>query len=220
MDIGRLGLAFTAGIFAFLSPCALPLLPSYIVYYLNQRSKVNLSQVILFAFMTLIGFLSVYTIIGIFPSVAIRFLPINSKIIQPIIGTILILIGLIYGFTNFFNHIPLFNLKPLKSSNPFSYLVYGVGYAFASMSCSLPIFMLLIGQSITVKLFENITLYFFYGLGVSSILFPLTIMLYFSQDHLFNKIIESLPYIKKISSFILIISGLFMLYLSINIYFY
>jgi cytochrome c biogenesis protein CcdA len=153
MDIGRLGLAFTAGIFAFLSPCALPLLPSYIV-------------------------------------------------------------------TNFFNRIPLFNLKPLKSSSPFSYLVYGVGYAFASMSCSLPIFMLLIGQSITMKLFENITLYFFYGLGVSSILFPLTIMLYFSQDHLFSKIIESLPHIRKISSFILIISGLFMLYLSFSIYFY
>lgn len=217
MDIEHFGLAFTAGVLAVLSPCALPLLPAYIIYYLNQKTRGHILQVFLFSFMTMIGFLSVFTLIGLFPSFAISFLSVNSKTLQISIGILLVFIGLLYGLTNFFNHIPTLNITPLKSSGPISYLVYGFGYALASMSCSLPVFLLILGRSITVNVFENVILLVFYGLGVGSILFLLTITVYFSKDHLLTKILDSLPLIKKVSSIILILSGLSMIYLSFSI---
>jgi cytochrome c biogenesis protein CcdA len=214
MNVEHVGLAFTAGVLAILSPCALPLLPSYVVYYLNQKTTGRIVNVFLFSFFTMIGFLSVFTLIGLFPSIAISFLEVNSKIMQSSIGIFLIIIGVLYGFTDIFNIIPRIIIAPSKSSGLISYYIYGVGYAFASMSCSLPVFMLILGSSISVNIIENVFLLLFYGLGVGSILFFLTITVYFSKDLLLSKILNSLPLIKKISAIILILSGFSMLYLS------
>lgn len=214
MNVEHFGLAFTAGILAVLSPCALPLLPSYVVYYLNQKTNDRTVNVFLFSFLTMIGFLSVFTLIGLFPSIAISFLEVNSKIMQFSIGIFLVLVGLLYGFTDLFNLIPRLIITPSKSSGLISYFIYGVGYALASMSCSLPVFLLILGRSITVNLIENLFMLLFYGLGVGSILFFITITVYFSKDLLLSKILDSLPLIKKISAIILIISGFSMIYLS------
>jgi cytochrome c biogenesis protein CcdA len=214
MNVEHFGLAFTAGILAVLSPCALPLLPSYVVYYLNQKTRASILNVFLFSFLMMIGFLSVFTLIGLFPSIAISFLEVNSKIMQSFIGILLIFVGLLYGFTDLFNYIPRLSVTPSKSSGLISYFIYGVGYALASMSCSLPVFLLILGRSITANLIENVFLLIFYGLGVGSILFFLTIAVYFSKDLLLSKILDSLPLIRKISAIILILSGFSMLYLS------
>ena len=214
MNVEHFGLAFTAGILAVLSPCALPLLPSYVIYYLNQKTRGSIVNVFLFSFLTMIGFLSVFTLIGLFPSIAVSFLEVNSKIMQSFIGILLIFVGLLYGFTDLFNFIPRLSVTPSKSSGFISYFIYGVGYALASMSCSLPVFLLILGRSITANLIENVFLLLFYGLGVGSVLFFLTIAVYFSKDLLLSKILDSLPLIRKISAIILILSGFSMLYLS------
>ncbi len=214
MNVEHFGLAFTAGILAVLSPCALPLLPSYVVYYFNHKPRASIVNVFLFSFLTMIGFLSVFTLIGLFPSIAISFLEVNSKILQSSIGVFLILVGLLYGFTDIFNYIPRLSITPSKSSGLISYFIYGIGYALASMSCSLPVFLLILGRSITANLIENVFLLIFYGLGVGSVLFFLTIAVYFSKDLLLSKILDSLPLIRKISAIILILSGFSMLYLS------
>ncbi len=41
MEFANLGLAYSAGLLAVLAPCALPMLPSFVAYYMNAEEREN-----------------------------------------------------------------------------------------------------------------------------------------------------------------------------------
>jgi cytochrome c biogenesis protein CcdA len=211
MQLGQIGLAYMAGLLALLSPCSLPMLPSYIAYYLNNIKGYKLLKSAQFSFFTLIGFLGVYFIIGIFPSLLIKNIFDTFIHYELLVGLLLISLGILSIKSNLFDKIPSFHFSPPKSLQAYSFLFYGVGYAFASLSCSLPIFVLIVLQSYSISIFENMLLFIFYGLGAGTILFPLTIAIQFSNNLLYNKIMEIMPFVKKINFLILELSGLYFL---------
>ena len=66
MEIANLSLAFSAGLLAVLAPCALPMLPSFVSYYMNTDENRSYGSALTFGFVTVAGFLSVFLVIGIF----------------------------------------------------------------------------------------------------------------------------------------------------------
>jgi len=73
MELTSLGVAFTAGMLAVLAPCALPMLPSYVAYYMNlDEDERSLGAILGFAFTVVAGFLTVFLVIGLLPSFALN----------------------------------------------------------------------------------------------------------------------------------------------------
>lgn len=218
MELARLSLSFSAGFLAMMAPCALPMLPSYIAFFLNAEGKeAKLSSAILFGLITVLGFLTIFFSIGLIPSVAVNLVSRNSNIFTILIGLFLILLGFLSGWTDIMSRIPMFNFSTSDSSGIRAFFFYGLGYGLASLTCSLPIFLLVVLHSAMSASFIEILFSFIsYGLGAATLMIPLTIALVYSKDLMYRKIMSILPYVKKISGLILIIAGIYMIISSRN----
>jgi len=218
MDLPGLGFAFTAGLLAFLSPCALPMFPSYIAYYLNlDEDKNKLGTSLTFSLSTVVGFMMVYALLGIIPSFAISIVSFSSTIFVPLIGVILVLLGVLTGWTDKLENVPVFNMKLPDSSGVKSFILYGFGYGFASLGCSFPVFLLLISQtSKASNLIAVLQIFLVYGLGAATLIVPLTLALAYSKNQLYNSLVSVIPHMKKINAIVLIIAGLYMIFYSVS----
>lgn len=208
-----LGVAFTAGMLAVLAPCALPMLPSYVAYYMNlDEDERSLGAILGFAFTVVAGFLIVFLVIGLLPSFALNKVSMRLEYVAPFIGALLVLIGLASGLSDVFDRMPAVNVSaPLKAGYR-SFFLYGVGYGAASLACSLPVFILLVLQSSTAGGPLGVfTAFLVYGLGASAVIVPLTLALTYSKDYVHQRLIWLLPRIKKINAAVLILAGLYMI---------
>lgn len=216
MDLGRFSLVFSSGVLAILSPCALPMLPSYVALYLNlDDNKNKLRSSLIFGFITVIGFLTVFIGIGLIPSYALSLLTKNSKMINIIIGILLIIIGFLTGWTNIMSKLPAIGFSSNKMGIQ-GFFLYGLGYGFASLTCSLPIFLLLVLQSISYPNFSDVLLSFIiYGIGAATVFIPLTLAIVYSREILFKRLLILMPKVKLLSSLILILGGFYMIIYSL-----
>lgn len=103
LDVG-LGAAFVAGLFSFLSPCVLPLIPPYLCFLGGvtfeelQNDAVPHSaagrRVFIAALAFVLGFATVFVALGVTASIVGQVLVDNLAILTPIAGGIVILLGL------------------------------------------------------------------------------------------------------------------------------
>lgn len=213
MELARLGVSFTAGVLAVLAPCALPMLPSYIAYYMNlDEGDRGVGASLGFAFTVVAGFLAVFLVIGLLPSFALNQVSSRLEYVAPFIGALLVFIGLASGFSGVFNRMPAVNFSAPQKAGYGSFFIYGVGYGAASLACSLPVFILLVLQSSTAGgPLEVLTAFLVYGLGASAVVVPLTLALTYSKDYVHGRLMGVLPWIKKINAAVLILAGLYMI---------
>jgi len=215
-DVGQALLSFTAGAIGFLSPCALPLLPTYVVYYLNlgeeASSKGQSFRTLTFILATLAGFMTVFASLGVIPSLAFQVIPLSSSILTPVIGIGMIIIGVIYATSDLFSRFTHTGLTPPRARSSISFYVFGIAYALASLSCSFPVFLLVVLSSALSSGFQNsLILFILYALGAGSILALFTLTLSISRDFLHARLMRAMPHMRKIGAAVLIISGLYIL---------
>jgi cytochrome c biogenesis protein CcdA len=214
MEITKLSLSFTAGLLAIMSPCAFPMLPSYLAYFLNtEGTQIKIKSAIIFGIVTITGFMSIFISIGLIPSYIVNSVSSNSEMLTILIGILLIILGVLNGWTNIMSRIPYFSLTISDNTGISSFFVYGLAYGLASLTCSLPIFLLLILQSTSsVGLIDIFLSYAAYGLGAATIIIPLSIAVVYSKVFLFRRFLSLMPYMKRISGGVLILSGFYMIW--------
>ena len=212
MEFANLGLVFSAGLLAVLSPCSLPMLPSFVAYYMNADGRErNIFSAVAFGLITVIGFLSIFVVIGFLPSFAINTISRRIDLLAPFIGVILILMGIGHMFSDIFYKIPTLEFKAPKGTGFKSFYLYGLAYGTASMACSFPVFILLVFQASTAGGFVGIVgMFVAYGLGAATILVPLSVALTFSWELIYQRLMKLMPYMKKINAMILILAGSYM----------
>ena len=213
MEFANLSLAYSAGLLAVLAPCSLPMLPGFVAYYMNAEGRENnMFSAITFGLLTVLGFLSVFMVIGILPSFAINTVASRIKLVTPFIGVILIILGLGHMFSDIFYRIPTLQLASPEGTGYKAFYIYGLGYGTASMACSFPVFVLLVLQASTAGgFFGIIGMFVVYGLGAATVIIPLSIALTFSRELIYRRLMQLMPHMKKINAFILIIAGLYMI---------
>ena len=212
MDAAQLSLAFTAGALAFLSPCSLPMLPAYISYYLDKGDhRGRLTSGLYLAASTVVGFLLVFVVIGIIPSLVISEFVKWVWVAEPVVGLIVITLGIATGWTSVFNSVQNINFS--FNGNRLSFLAYGVAYGFASLGCSLPVFLLVVLQGAAAGSIKEILILFIaYCAGAATLIIPLTITLTLTKGLIYERLLQVLPYMKKINAAVLILAGSYMLF--------
>lgn len=212
MDGAQLLIAFTAGALAFLSPCSLPMLPAYVSYTLERGDQKGrlLSGLTLSAAM-IIGFLLVFVVIGVIPSLAVSGFMNLVWLAEPVIGGGLMVLGVVTGWTNALDRLPSIGFA--LDGNRLSFLFYGVAYGVASLGCSLPVFILIVLQGATAgSLGEILTLFAAYGAGAAALIIPLTLTLSLAKGVIHERLLGVLPYMKRVNGIVLIAAGAYMLY--------
>ena len=226
LDLKLASLAFSAGLISFVNPCGFALLPVYITYYFKneglEKSTIlrKIFAGLIFGLLVSLGFAAIFSLIGFIVSYIGRGLLKYVGWFDLFIGVVLIVIGLIYLF-NFNTKINLSKLtilgEKLKTNrlrNKYaSFFVYGMGFAIASLGCTLPIFLLVVTTAIQqTGIFNGIVVFLIYAAGMSffMILFSLAVAL--SKTVIEKTLKKWMPYIYKLGAVIVILAGIYLIY--------
>lgn len=214
-----LSFAFSAGLVAFFSPCAIVLLPGYITYYLTEEAgkkertkiKVALSGVI-YGLLTILGF---FTVFGIFGALVIIFGNFIKQFI-PWITVIVALLLIALGISMLLGKDLLINLPTMKAKagkERFGSYFFGIAYATAALGCTFPLFLSVMLQgTIAGSVSDSVYSLIVYIGAMSLVLIAITTVSALTKDIMLRKINAIMPYIKKISALIIIAAGIYMIY--------
>ncbi len=135
-DVGIL-IALTAGVLSFLSPCVLPLVPSYLTFVTGMsledlQGGVNRRATLTHSILFVVGFSVIFILLGASASFLGQFFKVYEVWIARIGGVIIILLGL--HMAGVFKLMPLMQEKRLHlADKPAGYIgTLGVGMAFGA----------------------------------------------------------------------------------------
>lgn len=134
----RLGLAFSLGVGTFFAPCAFPLLPGYLAYFLgtaDDRSATPRGAASV-ALLASLGFVLVFGVVGgVAVAAGARALS-GLQTLELVVGALLVALGAAMATGRSPDaHVPL----PERRRTPAGFLAFGVVYAVAAAGCSVPV---------------------------------------------------------------------------------
>lgn len=196
-----IAIAFVAGLFSFLSPCLLPLVPAYLTF-LSGVSVASLKdspgariRIFTHALLFVLGFTLILVLLGLSAGALGRLLIIYRILFARIAGIVIIIFGLyMLGVLRFIglSYGKQFDLGRVKIAGYFGSFVVGVAFSFTHLACVGPILgtiLLLAGTGGKAVLGAFLLLIYSLGLGMPFIVFALGVG-FFS------------PYISKMGRFL------------------
>lgn len=221
MDNLNLAFAFTAGMLATVNPCGWAMLPAFVSYYLGSRQEgyeekpfvARLWDGLLLGLLVTAGFLVIFGGAGIAISSGLRVIVQWVPFVALLVGVALTLLGvwLLAGKSLPFS-IPALNVD-LQSRNPKTAFLFGIAYAFASLSCTLPIFLVIVGTSLTAAgATGNAAMFFSYAAGIAVVLMAVSLSAALVKGAVTESLRGFLPYVHRIGAVMLILAGLYLIW--------
>ena len=93
------------------------------------------------------------------------------------------------------------------------YFVFGLSYGTASLSCTLPIFLAVVGTSLAVSsLLLSLGQFFLYALGMGTVILCLTLGMALFKSAMVGALRKALPYIQPVGSWLMVIAGAYIVF--------
>jgi cytochrome c-type biogenesis protein len=91
--------------------------------------------------------------------------------------------------------------------------MYGIVYAIGSLSCTLPIFLVVVGSSLTSQgLLGSLSQFIGYALGMGTILVAVTLGAALFQGTVARALRKALPYVHRTSALFMVGAGAYLIY--------
>ena len=219
------GYAFGAGMVTTVSPCGIAMLPAYVSFYIGAqeegfREQSPLRRGARAGWVSLVvtaGFVIFFGVMGAILSLGgdfiIRFIP----WVAVIIGVSLIFLGiwlLVGGHLYFavFSRLAS-RVGRAGGSGVFGFLVFGVAYGIAALSCTLPVFLVVVGSALALQGFTAGLLQFVsYALGMGFVITVVTLGTAFFKEAVYRWLHQLVPIVVRFSGLLLIFAGAYILY--------
>ncbi len=220
MDQGLTGLAFAAGMIAALNPCGFAMLPAYLALVVNgeQTSRPRAVGRALTATAAMaVGFLTVFGLFGLLTVSAASTVQQYAPYLTLVVGVVLVALGLwlLSGreLTALSWNSARLGSRWTPTTRLGSMFGYGVGYAVASLSCTIGPFLAVTGSSLrTGSLLDGVLVYVAYAAGITLVVGVLAVAVALANSALIDRIRRVLPYLNRISGAVLIVVGLYVGY--------
>ena len=210
--------AFTAGLVATVNPCGFAMLPAYLGFFLgiddtqDRKTITAVGHALRTGAVVSSGFLLVFGIAGAIIVAGVRSLTTVLPWVALVVGVGLVGLGIALLRGRYLT-IRLPSIRGRKERTNGSLFVFGISYAIASLSCTLPIFLSLVATTFTQTTFlAGFAAFVAYGLGMSMVLIGITVALALGKDTLVRKLRSTAPYINKISGVVMIAAGGFIVW--------
>jgi cytochrome c-type biogenesis protein len=216
------GFAFAAGMVASVNPCGFFMLPAYISYHLGteedgfykQSTSSRLSKGLLLGAVTTAGFLVVFALVGGVISAGGQWLVRVFPYAGLAIGTVMILGGIYLLVTHrTLGIMAASRVTVSPQRNMRNVFMYGIVYAIGSLSCTLPIFLVVVGSSLASQgILASFSQFIGYALGMGSILIAVTIGAALFQGTVARALRKGLPYVHRTSALFMVSAGAYLIY--------
>lgn len=223
------GFAFGAGMVATVNPCGFVMLPAYLGMYVGDgqgiedksRGTIQISRQLVKALYVSaalgLGFVVLFGTVGITVSAGARSVATIFPWVSFILGFIMAMLGA-YLFAGGKLYTGAAQSAASKIGDPRDqslrgYFLFGLSYATASLSCTLPIFLGIVTASLaTDGLIGAASQFIAYALGMTFVITVLTVSIAIFKGALVNQIRKVMPYLNSISAGILIIVGGYLIF--------
>ena len=222
MDLVLVSFSFLAGLQAFFAPCSIALIPAYVGYYVKQETGDNSKiQQLLFGLkagsFASLGLISVYVVFGIILALFGRLIAPIFPWIELVIGGLLLFIGssTLLGYE--------FAVRPpvviqTRTNGGRRFYLFGVAYAFGAIGCTLPIFLLVIFQSLAQKgMFGGIINFAVYALAMSSLMILFSLISSLSKSAMHKFLTKYMETLQKSAGVLIILAGIYLIYLALQV---
>ncbi|MDP8958895.1 MAG: cytochrome c biogenesis protein CcdA [Actinomycetota bacterium] len=210
-----LALSFAAGLVSTVNPCGFAMLPAYLSYFLGldqpdePRGRTTVGRALVIGSVVSAGFLAVFGVVGILVTLGLGRVITLVPWAALLIGAGLVLLGLamLAGYQ------PVARLPKLGGGARSGVFVFGVAYAVASLSCTLPVFLTVVAGTITrLDFLSGLATFLVYGLGMSLVLMSVTLALALGKRSLVGWLRRSAPYVNRLAGIILVVAGAYIVF--------
>lgn len=216
------GYAFAAGMVASVNPCGVLLLPSYALYQLGTE-EADFDQVpaakralkaLLIGGTATAGFIAIFAIVGSVLAAGGRWLINVFPYAGLAIGGVLIVLGLWLLVTHRTIGIMAASRVAISPQrNLRNVFLFGIVYAIGSLSCTLPIFLVVVGGSLANQgLLAALGQFIGYALGMGTVLIAVTVGTALFRETVSRLLRRIVPHVHRVSALFLVGAGAYLIY--------
>ena len=223
-NIGIFGFTYAAGMVSTVNPCGFAMLPAYLGLYLGAADAAGgvasttsrVRQAIIVGLLVTSGVLLLFGTVGIVLSAGLTTIRSVIPWLGLIIGVVLTFAGAwvllggklnIGAFSRAASH-----MGDARKTNLRGYFLFGLSYGTASLSCTLPIFIAVVGFGTTTSFLSALGQFIIYGLGMGTVILVLTLGMAVFKGAMVGGLRKALPYIQPVSAAIMILAGAYIVF--------
>ena len=220
--LAPLGFAFAAGMASAVNPCGFAMLPAYLGLYLGSDQeappKRQLGKALLVGLSVTAGFVVLFGTAGLIIAIGARsavvgilpWLGLGIGIILAVTGAWMVGGGKLYS-----------GLAARAASrigdpsqvSPKGYFLFGLSYGTASLGCTLPIFLTVVGTSLAVSdLGASFGQFLLYALGMGLVIMALTLGLAVAKGAMVGAVRRAMPYVQPVGAWLMVIAGAYIVF--------
>lgn len=212
-----LSFALTAGVATFFSPCAYPLLPGYVAFYVNRtdgdgvtiRSATARGVAAGFGVLITFGILAGATVWIGHSTLS------NITIFEALVGGLLVGFGILVVA----DYAPSFSVPlPERRSGVLGFGIFGAGYALAGAGCVAPIFLAVIARAIALPTGTAALVLATYAGAVAILMVSVTVATGMGLLTGASRLTAYSSHLKRLAGAVMIVAGLGQLYLVFVVY--
>jgi cytochrome c biogenesis protein CcdA len=209
------------------------MLPSFVSYLLGAGEPgfeaaplpLRAARALLFGATATLGFVTVFAAVGAVVALGGRAIFALVPLATVVIGVILIGLGLALLLGRAWHvalPVPLpaaglMATRPgtagLPAPGPRAMFLYGVGYATASLSCTLPVFLAVVGGALVAQgAVSSLLMFVSYALGMGVVLFAVAAGTAAFKGIVAHRLRGLLPYVERASGALLVAGGAYLIY--------
>ncbi len=213
------GYAYAAGMVAAVNPCGILLVPSLVAYYLGSEEapatdwSQRAVQALLLGASATLGFVVLFALVGgvlgaggmalgrYFP-----YLGLGIGVIFAALGVWMIVTNSSLGVAAASRAMGM--AQPRGDAR--SFVVFGIGYGIASLACTLPVFLVVVGTAFLAGgLLEAMTYFISYALGMGTMLTAVIVGAAFFRSAVTRGLRGIVPHIHRVAASLLLAAGMF-----------
>jgi cytochrome c biogenesis protein CcdA len=216
------GYAFSAGMVASVNPCGFLLLPSYILYHLGtaeadfyrQKTSKRLRKALTMGGVATLGFVAVFAVVGSITAAGAYWLNAVFPHTRAAIGLAMVVLGiwlLLTRRTLGLQAASRVTITPRRNMG--NVFLFGIVYAIGSLSCTLPIFLVVIGSALSSQAWGNALSQFIgYALGMALVFVVVTVGAALVRQAITQRLRSVVFYVNRFSAFLLVGAGGYLIY--------
>jgi len=217
--------ALSAGVLAAFNPCAFAMLPSFLAYFLGAKGEefARLSWIRRVGIGVRVGLLIVAGFVLMFLLAGLIFTAVGSQLVSivPWLATLIGMALIGFGLLTFLGRAPHFSITNLidtvHGNGVRALFLYGVSFGIASLSCTLPIFLMVVGGALSAGgLVQGLVPFIGYSGGMALVVVGLTLATALLKGALVQQMRRVLPYVNRLSGLLLLAAGAYIVYFQVR----
>ena len=217
--------ALAAGMASAVNPCGFAMLPAYLGMYLgDEAGKENgvnpvkhFGRAILVGLTVTAGFVVLFSVVGAIIGFGAGFVSDLLQWLGLVIGIGLVFVGAwMVGGGKLYTGVAARAASHMGNPAQVSmkgYFIFGISYGTASLSCTLPIFLAVVGISVAgVGASSVLSDLLLFALGMGLVIMALTLGMAFFKTAMVGALRKALPYIQLLGSGLMVIAGTYIVF--------